>query len=122
LYDNAYLSNWLQFDYYGIIITSMSAYPQYNAFNFCAMNFGDETKTNIGIVGNNKIIINSLFTITPIPDPTIYVNDGSQLYDFLNSDREQCIITNDIGVNFNLTSSNGIKTILSDNLIKITKI
>jgi hypothetical protein len=59
---------------------------------------------------------------TPISDPTIYVNNGFQLYNFLNSNREQCIITNDISVNFNLTSSNGIKTILSDNLIKITKI
>jgi hypothetical protein len=64
----------------------------------------------------------NIFTITPISDPTIYVNNGFQLYDFLSSDREQCIITNDINVNFNLMSSNGIKTILSNNLIKITKI
>ena len=53
---------------------------------------------------------------------SLYIQNGFQLYDFLNSDREQCIITNDINVNFNLTSSNGIKTILSNNLIKITKI
>jgi len=64
----------------------------------------------------------NIFTITQISDPTIYVTNSLQLNNFLNSDREQCIITNDINVNFNLTSSNGIKTILSNNLIKISKI
>jgi len=68
LYDNAYLSNWLQFDTYGIVITSMSAYPQYNAFNLWATNEGDQTINNIGIVGNNELI-SSLFTITPISNP-----------------------------------------------------
>jgi hypothetical protein len=50
------------------------------------------------------------------------ITNGSKLYEFLNSDSEECIVTNDISVSFNLTSSNGIKTILSSNLVKITKI
>ena len=78
------------------------------------------------IYGNNILWRGDYLTnniiITPISDPTINVNNGLQLYDFLNSNRKQCIITNDISVIFNLKSSNGIKTILSDNLIKITKI
>lgn len=60
-------------------------------------------------------------SILPILNPTIYVSDGLQLYNFLNSNRKQCIITNDINANFNLRSFNGIKTISSNNLIKITK-
>lgn len=68
-YDNAYLSNWLQFDYYGVIINSMSAYPQYNKFNLWATNLGDESVNNIGIVGNNEFL-SSLFSITPSPTPT----------------------------------------------------
>ena len=67
-YDNAYLSNWLQFDTFGVIINSMSSYPQYNQFNLWAANKGDETINNIGIVGNNEKI-SSLFTITPISNP-----------------------------------------------------
>jgi len=68
VYDNAYLSNWLQFDHYGVVITSMSAYPQYNQFNFWATFEGDETINNIGIVGNNEVL-SSRFTITPTSNP-----------------------------------------------------
>ena len=67
-YDNAYLSGWLQFTNYGIVLTSMSAYPQYNAFNLWTFNVGDESKNNIGIVGNNEYL-NSIFTITPTSNP-----------------------------------------------------
>lgn len=68
-YDNAYLSTWLQFDTNGVIINSMSAYPQYNLFNLWASNSGDESVNNIGIVGNNELI-SSNFTIIPISDPS----------------------------------------------------
>jgi hypothetical protein len=126
IYDNAYLSNWLQFDTNGVIINSMSAYPQYNQFNLWATTLGDESVNNIGIVGivgivGNKDLLSS-FTITPISDPTIYVENGEQLNDFLHSNREKCIITNDIEVNFNLSSSNNIKNLLTDGFYKIIKI
>lgn len=70
MYDNAYLSNWLQFDNYGVIINSMSKYPQYNKFNLWAEMIGDETKNNIGIVGNNQLL-RSLFTIKPVISPVL---------------------------------------------------
>ena len=76
-YDNAYLSNWLQFDTFGVIINSMSSYPQYNQFNLWAANEGDETINNIGIVGNNEFIC-SLFTITPVTDPSCF-NEGTKI-------------------------------------------
>ena len=124
--DNIYQNDWLQFNNNGVAINSMSYYtnPTGNyQYNLCS--FGNNPLiTNQGINVNNTSYgwQNNFYFITLVSDPTIYVNDGSILYDFLNSDREECIITNDIVVNFNLTSSNGIKTILSDNLIKITKI
>jgi hypothetical protein len=114
--DNVFTSD-LSFTYNGVNITSIllqntfnTSTPYYNLYNKYWLY-------------KPYVIDEQIYcVVTPISDPTIYVKDGSQLYDFLNSDREQCIITNDIIVNFNLTSSNGIKTILSDNLIKITKI
>jgi hypothetical protein len=113
--DNVFNSD-LSFTFHGVNITSISLQNTFNTatpyYNLYYKYWLYKPPINIPI----NIVV------TPISDPSIYVNDGSQLYDFLNSDREQCIITNDIGVNFNLTSSNGIKTILSDNLIKITKI
>ena len=77
IYDNAYLSNWLQFDNYGVIINSMSTYPEYNLFNLWATNTGDETINNIGIVSNNQFR-NSLFTITPVTDPSCF-NEGTKI-------------------------------------------
>lgn len=115
--DNVFNSD-LSFTFDGVNITSISLQntlntdtPYYNLYEKYSLYSPPVDGSVNGVV-------------TPISDPTTtnYVNDGSQLYDFLNSDKEQCIITNDISVNFNLTSSNGIKTILSDNLIKITKI
>lgn len=76
-YDNVYLSNWLQFDYYGVIVNSMSAFPQYNQFNFWATNIGDETINNIGIVGNNQKL-NCVFNIMPIADPSCF-NEGTKI-------------------------------------------
>lgn len=98
--------------------TNISSITLQSAYNYGTPYFN--------IYGNNILWRNNDLTsnmlITQISDPPIYVTNDLQLYNFLNSDREQCIIINDINVNFNLTSSNGIKTILSDNLIKITKI
>ncbi len=114
--DNVFNSD-LSFTYDGVNITSISLQ---NTFNTATPYYNLYYKYRLYNLPVIDIPINSV--VTSISDPTIYVNDGSQLYDFLNSDKEQCIITTDISVNFNLTSSNGIKTILSDNLIKITKI
>lgn len=53
LADNAYRSTWRQFDYYGLVINTMPDFPtpgSYQAFNFYANNFGDESTTNIGSV------------------------------------------------------------------------
>ena len=107
------MPGWNNFLSRGVQISSMS-YLNQTSTPICLVN------TNI--FNNNVGNLTVVYSILPISDPTIYVNNGLQLYDFLNSNREQCIITNNISVNFNLTSSNGIKTILSDNLIKITKI
>ena len=110
--------------------TTISSIPYldvtYNATEW-ALWSGGSGNSRLSYYSNNSwtdlpnTFINT-FTIIQISDPTIYVTNSLQLNNFLNSDREQCIITNDINVNFNLTSSNGIKTILSNNLIKITKI
>jgi len=111
--DNLFINN--SFTYNGLNFTSISL-----------QNFYSSNQPYFNLFGKFVLFRNNDLTrkiiVTPISNPTIYVNNGFQLYDFLNSNREQCIITNDISVNFNLTSSNGIKTILSDNLIKITKI
>ena len=111
--DNLFINNSFTDD--GLNFTSISLQNYYSS-NEPYFNLYKKFWLFIDYKLTNKI------TVTLIADPTIYVNNGLQLYNFLNSNREQCIITNDISVNFNLTSSNGIKTILSDNLIKITKI
>lgn len=83
-YDNAYLSNWLQFDFYGVIINSMSTYPKENWFNLWAANTGNETINNIGVIlaGNQgqgvSQYIHSLFTITPVTDPSCF-NEGTKI-------------------------------------------
>jgi hypothetical protein len=77
LYDNVYLPSWNKFDYYGVVIKSMSKFPSNNYnFNLCSLNIGDETAiTNTGVVvgyfGNQFIAYAGLiYTITPVPDPT----------------------------------------------------
>jgi hypothetical protein len=78
-YDNAYLSNWFQFDENGVIIKSMSRYPEYSIFNFFAENEGYESINNIGTVGintnttNGPVLTNISFTIKQISDPTIQI-------------------------------------------------
>jgi hypothetical protein len=106
---NSFTNNGLNFTSISLQNYYSSNEPYFNLYsNFLLYIYGRDL--------TNKI------TVTLITDPTIYVTNSLQLNNFLNSNGEQCIITNDISVNFNLTSSNGIKTILSDNLIKITKI
>ena len=113
--DNLFIGDYFTFD--GLNFTSISLQNYYSSNQPYFNLYGKF------ILYRNNNLTNNII-ITPISDPTIYVTvtNGFQLYNFLNSNREQCIITNDISVNFNLTSSNGIKTILSNNLIKITKI
>ena len=78
-YDNAYLSSWLQFDDNGVIIKSMSRYPEYSIFNFFAANTGYESLNNFGTVGINtntsnvEVLTNISFTIKQISDPTIQI-------------------------------------------------
>jgi hypothetical protein len=94
-YDNAYLPTWFQFDNNGVIINSMSAYPQYNTFNLWADGYGNEIINNIGIVGNNQLL-SSLFTITPTSNPIsntcfpvgtpISCNQGNIPIEQINSD------------------------------------
>ena len=69
LYDNAYKSTWKQFDYWGIIIKSMSNYPQYNFFNFFCVNEGDQNINNIGYIYNNYFNQLSIFEINLITTP-----------------------------------------------------
>jgi len=89
-YDNAYLPTWLQFDNYGVIINSMSAYPQYNNFNLWASELGDESINNIGIVGinENNEQLNGIFTITLILDPPSCFNEGTKILS-LNKNLEE---------------------------------
>lgn len=77
IYDNVYLPQWYQFDWYGVIINSMSAYPQYNTFNLWATNIGDEIVNNIGIIGNN-IRLSSEFTIRSVQNPSCF-NEGTKI-------------------------------------------
>jgi hypothetical protein len=71
-YDNVYKNNWLQFDYFGLLISKMSYYPTYQTLNLCSNNLGDELITNKGdiVTGNNDIFISVVFDITPTIDPT----------------------------------------------------
>ena len=68
-YDNAYISTWNQFDTRGVAITSMSYRPFQVNFNLWAINWGDETINNKGIVGNEDLIY-VLYFISPISNPT----------------------------------------------------
>lgn len=71
-YDNAYLSTWYQFDYYGIILNSISAYPQINQFNLCATNISEESINNIGYLNADNVNnYDVLYTITPSSAPIL---------------------------------------------------
>jgi len=82
-YDNAFLSSWFQFDTNGVLVSSVSAYPQYNTFNFFAQN-QDQTISNIGLVTHKTVLgervlrLDSLFTINPVSDPSCF-NEGTKI-------------------------------------------
>ena len=77
-YDNAFLPNWLQFDNYGVVLNSISAYPQYNKFNLFANDVGNESMNTIGSLKINPMeIIPTLFKITPISDPSFQGTSGN---------------------------------------------
>jgi hypothetical protein len=79
-YDNAYENGWKQFDYFGVLISNMSYYPEYKFLNLCSNNLGDETRIKIGdiVTGNNDIFIRAIFNILPISDPTCF-NEGTKI-------------------------------------------
>lgn len=88
--------------------------PYFNIFDNSTLWRGIELPTN--------------FIITPITDPTInienpsiYIQTDTELYEFLNSNRGICIIQNDIEVDSTLKGYNCVKSILSNNLVKIIK-
>jgi hypothetical protein len=94
------------------------------------MNYNTTTGLYIFVGGGNRATstsdgltpqISSQLTLyyTSLP---LYIQNIEELYKFLNGYITEGIITNNIDVNFNLTISNGIKNILSNNLVKITKI
>ena len=79
-YDNVYKNNWEQFDYFGVLISKMSYFPDYKFLNLCANNLGDETITNVGdiVTGQNDIFLSAVFNIVPISDPTCF-NEGTKI-------------------------------------------
>jgi hypothetical protein len=71
-YDNIYPSDWKQFDFHGVLISSMSRYTTSSVFNLSANTTTGEYLTNIGGVESNEYTtFNALFNIQPITDPTI---------------------------------------------------
>ena len=101
---NGYWCNYMNYD------TITGLYIYVGGGNFA-------TSTSDGLTPSDLSNLTLYYTLEPL-----YIQNDEELYEFLNEYITQGKITNDISVNFNLTSSNGIKTILSDNLIKITKI
>jgi hypothetical protein len=63
-------------------MNSMSAYPTATYVNLWCNGIGNESVNNIGFasvqVNNNIIRIDSLFTITPVSDPTCF-NEGTKI-------------------------------------------
>ena len=74
VYDNAFLPNWLKFDVFGVVLNTISAYPQYNRINLFANEFGNESTNTIGSLKLPTEIISILFKITPISDPSVKKN------------------------------------------------
>jgi hypothetical protein len=75
-YDNGYINTWKQFDWFGVIISKMSYYTDYTNVNLCAQVVGSETTTNLGNIvllttPEDNIFVSSIFTLTPVSDPTI---------------------------------------------------
>ena len=78
-YDNAFRSSWFQFDNDGVLVSSVSAYPQYSKVNFWAAIQGGESINNIGHVSHNPGLgLTTLFTINPVSDPSCF-NEGTKI-------------------------------------------
>ena len=83
VYDNVYVPGWNQFDNNGLILNNMSSYPQYDRFNLCAGDLGEESSTNVGKVlitdkNNNKVPLKTSFEISPLTvSPTFSVPTGN---------------------------------------------
>jgi hypothetical protein len=79
-YDNAFMSNWLQFDAYGVIINSMSKYPNYKFINLCALNINDESISNNGYAYSLLVDdgFNCKFIIKPFSGPQCF-NQGTKI-------------------------------------------
>jgi hypothetical protein len=110
----------MYYKYTGIANGYWCNYMNYNTTTGMYISVGggvQATSTSDGLTQSDLSELTLYYSSVPL-----YIQNGGELYEFLNGYITQGIITNDINVNFNLTSSNGIKTILSNNLIKITKI
>jgi hypothetical protein len=110
----------MYYKYTGIANGYWCNYMNYDTITGLYIYVGDgnfATSTSDGLTPSDLSELTLYYSSVPL-----YIQNGEELYEFLNGYITQGVITNDISVNFNLTSSNGIKTILSDNLIKITKI
>jgi hypothetical protein len=79
-YDNVYENNWKQFDYFGVLISKMSYYPNYKTLNLCSNNLGNQLIINNGdiVTGNNDIFLSVVFNIAPTIDPTCF-NKGTKI-------------------------------------------
>ncbi len=75
------------------------------------------TSTSDGLTPETLSLLTLYYSSLPL-----YIQNSGELHNFLNGYITTGTITNNINVNFNLTSSNGIKDILSNNLVKISKI
>lgn len=130
--DSVFVNN--SFSWGGTNITYMNYYsnpmsPAYNSsYAFFTLWVSDYTTQQFisPLLADGDGIMDMISTITTqwVSDPTVVyvVGNGAQLSDYLNSNSEQCVLTNDIVVHFNLTSSSGMKSMVSDTLIKITRI
>ena len=85
---------------------------------------GNPSASNPGLVWAYYIVDTPyILTVFYVSPTQVDIEDGSQLQDFLQGTIGKGIIMNDIEVDFNLTSSNGFKSLFSDDTtIKITRI
>jgi hypothetical protein len=85
---------------------------------------GNPSVSNPGLIWAYYIVNTPyILTVFYVAPTQVDIEDGSQLQDFLQGTIEKGIIMNDIEVDFNLTSSNGFKTLFSDDTtIKITRV
>lgn len=94
-------------------------YMNYNTTTGLYVYVGDgvsATSTNSGLSPEDL----ALLTIYYASTTPISINTSEELYIFLNGPLQQGMLTQDININFNLTSSTGFKSILSNYSISKT--